>query len=236
MIIDLISNAAVNEHGQPQTLSVLPDGIDEGDRGYGEHSDDNDYDERENVDEGGQKSHSDTTSVGRSEAALIGASLNSISEHSILFDCCNGAALVDPQYRVGSMRPALDERSIHLEMLCAEESDSEEARAKEIATAHGNFNVETFSPPTTSSGSSVGHQIPEWPGGILAAPSSANTEWSTSTVPAPPVSAAAETPRPIDYLTGEVIIWAAAGAHQSAFEASCGKSGIVTGALCKALG
>ncbi|KAG9123126.1 Ca(2+)-dependent cysteine protease [Ceratobasidium sp. 392] len=56
----------------------------------------------------------------------------------------------------------------------------------------------------------------------------------------------AEAPRPIDYFKerkegyvtpdGEVIIFAAAGAHQPAFEASGGaKSGIVTGAFCKAL-
>ncbi|KAG9123080.1 hypothetical protein FRC07_000259 [Ceratobasidium sp. 392] len=55
----------------------------------------------------------------------------------------------------------------------------------------------------------------------------------------------AEAPRPMDYFRkrtegyvephGEVIILAAAGAHQSAFEASNAKSGIVTGAFCKAL-
>ncbi|KAG8710644.1 hypothetical protein FRC08_016889 [Ceratobasidium sp. 394] len=55
----------------------------------------------------------------------------------------------------------------------------------------------------------------------------------------------AEAPRPTDYFeertsgyvkpVGQVIVWAASGAHQYAFEASGARSGIVTGALCKAL-
>ncbi|KAG9086053.1 Ca(2+)-dependent cysteine protease, partial [Ceratobasidium sp. 370] len=55
----------------------------------------------------------------------------------------------------------------------------------------------------------------------------------------------AEAPRPADYFeeraegyvkpVGQVIVWAAAGAHQYAFEASGARSGIVTGAICKAL-
>ncbi|KAG8709507.1 cytochrome c oxidase subunit 1, partial [Ceratobasidium sp. 395] len=154
----------------------------------------------------------------------------------------------------------------------------------------GSFNVESFSPPVTGSGLSVGHRAPKRPGGVVAAPPPANTESSTSTststgaslwslvkefvvptasaAPAPIAPAASEdvkpatipnqsakvrqarnfvteAPRPIDYFkerkegfvkpAGEIIIWAAAGARQSAFEASNGKSGIVTGALCKAL-
>ncbi|KAG8768693.1 hypothetical protein FRC12_005428 [Ceratobasidium sp. 428] len=51
MITNSISNATVNEHGQPRTLSVPPDGTDEVDGRYGEHSGDNDHGELKDADD-----------------------------------------------------------------------------------------------------------------------------------------------------------------------------------------
>ncbi|KAG8784903.1 hypothetical protein FRC12_018162 [Ceratobasidium sp. 428] len=51
MTSDSVSNATVNEHGRPQTLSVPPDGADEGEDGYGENSGDNDYGEPMDIDD-----------------------------------------------------------------------------------------------------------------------------------------------------------------------------------------
>ncbi|KAG8790135.1 hypothetical protein FRC12_012705 [Ceratobasidium sp. 428] len=81
MITGSISNTT--EHGQPQTLSVPSDEIDEGYDGYVKHSGDNDYSKRKDVDEEEKKLQANTTSAGRSEAALTGASLNSTSDHSV---------------------------------------------------------------------------------------------------------------------------------------------------------
>ncbi|KAG8723599.1 hypothetical protein FRC09_002621 [Ceratobasidium sp. 395] len=51
MTSDSVLNTTVNEHGRPQTLSVPPDGTDEGEDGYGEYSGDDDHEEYMDVDD-----------------------------------------------------------------------------------------------------------------------------------------------------------------------------------------
>ncbi|KAG8776533.1 Ca(2+)-dependent cysteine protease [Ceratobasidium sp. 428] len=100
----------------------------------------------------------------------------------IVFDCCNSAALVDLQYCVGSMCPDLDEQSpkggIHLEVLCPEESESEEIRAEETATAH-----HITSKPT---------QAPV----LVSTPDPASVPASASDVPTPKDPPASVSPEP----------------------------------------